>query len=436
MPQPYDYSTQPVNVDNYFNSLRQGREDRAQQETATRQTALQKYMPGALNGDAEAQQQAFANATPDQAVQLKQALMKMEDSALAKTLQQQEKFASLAQWADTPEKWAQATQMAESEGLKGAAAIPFEQRGAKLAGMMSVKDQLAQEWKRREFELQTRETNASVAAKNAAADASRRSASESTGIGDEYSTDDPFAGLSAKARERLVIQNTKDYNAVAKENDKEMQGARAAMNDAGRFISLSRQVNKPGDLSTGTGWLAGLPGVRQAQTALDSRFSEMDAITARLVPKLREPGSGATSDFDAKMFQRGTIDIGKPGPANEAIALGMKAGAQNLIDKAGFEEAYFKARKTLVGAQDAWQQYLEANPIFDPGSEDMPKLNPSRASWRQHFGAGTQQPAAAPSPPPPPASNNPPLVRSKGEFDALPSGTVYREPDGKVYRKP
>ena len=181
MPQPYDYSTQPVNVDNYFNSLRQGREDRAQQETATRQTALQKYMPGALNGEAEAQQQAFGNATPDQAVQLKQALMQMEDRDLQKAKAMQDKFAGQAQWANTPERWAQVTQMAEAEGLKGAAQIPFELRGAKLAGMMTVKEQLDQEWKRREFELQTRETNASVAAKNAAADASRRSGREFEG---------------------------------------------------------------------------------------------------------------------------------------------------------------------------------------------------------------------------------------------------------------
>lgn len=183
MPQPYDYSTVQVNPDNYFESVRQGRAEQAQQEAATRQTALQKYMPGALQGDAEAQQQAFANATPDQAVQLKQALMKMEDRDLQKNLQQQDKFARLAQWADTPEKWAQATQMAESEGLKGAAAIPFEQRGAKLAGMMSVKEQLEEEWKRRDFELKTRETNASIAAKNAAADASRRRATSPGGVG-------------------------------------------------------------------------------------------------------------------------------------------------------------------------------------------------------------------------------------------------------------
>lgn len=235
------------------------------------------------------------------------------------------------------------------------------------------------------------QSNASARAADALAQyrTSGGGAGGSSGASDVYDTADPFAGLSDKARERLIIQNAKDYANVAKENDKEVQGARATATDAARFISLSKKVNAPGDWSTGTGWLANLPGVRQAQTALDSRFSEMDAITARLVPKLREPGSGATSDFDAKMFQRGTLDIGKPGPANEALGVGMQAAAANLIDKARFEEAYFKARKTLVGAQDAWQQYLEDNPIFDPSAEgaEVPVLNRKRVNWKRYFGA-------------------------------------------------
>jgi hypothetical protein len=57
--------------------------------------------------------------------------------------------------------------MAEAEGVKGAAHIPFEQRGAKLAGMLSVKDQLDQEWKRREFQLQERNVNSQIGSRNA-----------------------------------------------------------------------------------------------------------------------------------------------------------------------------------------------------------------------------------------------------------------------------
>ena len=202
------------------------------------------------------------------------------------------------------------------------------------------------------------------------------------------------------------------------------------MFDANRFTQLSDQVNAPGDWSTGTGGLAGFPGIRQLQSALDSRFSEMEAITARLVPKLREPGSGATSDFDASMFQRGTVGVEKPGQSNKAISVGMKAAAQNLIDKAGFEEAYFKARKTLVGSQEAWQEYLEANPIFDPSSQLEPRLNKGRVNWKQHFGVSgqSQQPAGK--------ASGIPLVRTKAQFDALPSGAVYMEEDGNRYTKP
>lgn len=142
------------------------------------------------------------------------------------------------------------------------------------------------------------------------------------------------------------------------------------------------------------------------------------------MPKLREPGSGATSDFDASMFQRGTVGVEKPGPSNKAISVGMRAAAQNLIDKAGFEEAYFKARKTLVGSQEAWQEYLEANPIFDPSSQSEPKLNSARVGWKQHFGVSgqSQRPSAG--------ASSTPLIRTKAEFDALPSGAIYREEEG------
>jgi hypothetical protein len=109
---------------------------------------------------------------------------------LQQTLQQQEKFSRLAQWADTPEKWTQATQMAEAEGVNGASQIPFEQRGAKLAGMLSVKDQLDQEWKRREFQLQERNVNSQIGARNAAEARAGRA-----GSGFDNTTFDNISGL-------------------------------------------------------------------------------------------------------------------------------------------------------------------------------------------------------------------------------------------------
>jgi hypothetical protein len=133
-----------------------------------KQDMFSQYLPGALDGNKEATQMAQQNATPEQAMQLKQALMQMEDRQLQQTKAQQDKFASRAQWASTPEKWAQVTQMSEAEGLQGASQIPFERRGAIIAEMLSVKEQLDQEWKRREFQLQERNVNSQIGARNAA----------------------------------------------------------------------------------------------------------------------------------------------------------------------------------------------------------------------------------------------------------------------------
>lgn len=90
----------------------------------------------------------------------------IDDRQLQAAREQQDKFARLAQWADTPQKWAQATAMAEAEGIQGASKVPFEQRDAKLASMLDVKTQLDQEWKRREFALRQREVNSTIEARN------------------------------------------------------------------------------------------------------------------------------------------------------------------------------------------------------------------------------------------------------------------------------
>jgi hypothetical protein len=399
MPQPYDYSTQQVNVGNYFDALKSGREEKSQMDDATRQTALQKYMPGALNGDAEAQQQAFANATPDQAVQLKQALMQMEDRDLQKAKAMQDKFAGQAQWANTPERWAQVTQMAEAEGLKGAAQIPFELRGAKLAGMMTVKEQLDQEWKRRDFELKTRETNASVAAKNAAADASRRSGqggggnwSDPGGDGDGLN---PYDGISdPKQRDMMYRQLTTDFNARQRDYQKDRIEAQNILAATDEFLALNKKVGSGG--VTGSGGISSMPIVNSARNMVDSDWARMNAITDKLTPLMRQGLPGAASDRDMQTFRGATVGTGKLGEANVGIARGLQVAAKNAIDKGLFDEAYFRRNRHLQGSDNAWSRYLEENPIFDPRSDPTnPELNRSRKSWREYVSPSAQ---AAPSP--------------------------------------
>lgn len=203
MPAPFDYNVQRPDIMGAIGAYEAGRDRNRQVMQQGKQDMFAQYLPGALKGDQQALQGAQQNATPEQQMQLQNALAQMEDRQLQQTLQQQEKFARLAQWADTPEKWAQATQMAEAEGLKGASQVPFEQRGAKLAGMLSVKDQLDQEWKRREFQLQERNVNSQIGARNAEAAAANRPG------GMNNTTFDNISGLR-----REFVSATKTYTDV------------------------------------------------------------------------------------------------------------------------------------------------------------------------------------------------------------------------------
>lgn len=204
MPAPFDYSVQRPDIMGAIGAYEAGRDRNRQVMQQGKQDMFAQYLPGALKGDQEAQGQAMANATPEQTMQLTRALAEMDDLKLQQTKAQQDKFASLAQWADTPEKWMQATQMAEADGMKGASQVPFEQRGAKLAGMLTVKEQLDQEWKRREFALQERNVNSQIGERNGA----RQGGS---GLGGMNNT--TFDNISGLRKE--YINATKDFGTVA-----------------------------------------------------------------------------------------------------------------------------------------------------------------------------------------------------------------------------
>lgn len=175
MPQPYDYSTQPVNVDNYFNSLRQGREDRAQQETATRQTALQKYMPGALNGEAEARAEVMKNANPDQQIALQN---RFDNEPLQKIEQAMKMNGAITQLLSQ-------VRDGDRQGFEAAKqraaqiGIPMDQMGhltvADLPRLRAESGQAARELDIQFKQAQIKAQQANAAQSYAAADASMRS---------------------------------------------------------------------------------------------------------------------------------------------------------------------------------------------------------------------------------------------------------------------
>ena len=186
-------------------------------------------------------------------------------------------------------------------------------------------------------------------------------------------TIDPYKGLTRPSQERLRLQHQKDVEKVRTGLEPVVSAARAATQDVKRFLELNEQA------PDSTGALVGqLPSYKDAA-------KEMDTIAARLAPKMREPGSGATSDFDAKQFEKGTLSTKNDLAVNQNIGAGMLAAQQLTMDRASFMQDYGDAFGHLKGAESAWRNYVNANPIFDPEKEGTYTLNKGRKSYQDYF---------------------------------------------------
>ena len=216
--------------------------------------------------------------------------------------------------------------------------------------------------------------------------------------------DDPAArptsfmdSLPAKEQADIRKRAASDFSADRKATEKEIAKARETLSAANRFEQLLKTQE--------TGGMYGAPVIggiiRGAASMTSPEVAEMESITAKLVPTMREPGSGSSSDSDMRMFERATLGIDKPTGANKAIASGMKAAAQNMIDYGLFKQKWYQKHGMLLGSAEAWQRYLDENTIFDQDSNDF-ELNKSRVPWRDYFASlfNAGNSAALPASPP------------------------------------
>lgn len=213
-------------------------------------------------------------------------------------------------------------------------------------------------------------------------------------LGVPVSDFDPMAGLPPKVAEAASKEQAKQTEKELAELREAVSTGRATQADLSRFKNLMNEQE--------TGGIYGVPVIgavaRGIGGVFDPQVSEMQAIADKITPTMRQPGSGATSDFDARMFQSATVGVGKPKEANSAIIQAAEASQKLQADLLSFKESYATANGgSLRGADAAWQSYLNANPIFDPSSPKEPKLNAKRVSFQQFFRA-PQQPGKAEAP--------------------------------------
>lgn len=87
------------------------------------------------------------------------------------------------------------------------------------------------------------------------------------------------------------------------------------------------------------------------------------ALANYTVPRMRPPGSGATSDFEANLFSTATIGLGKSKESNELLVATMIQQAKREQKLLKEKEKYFLKNK---GNTVGFEQYLADNNLVPP----------------------------------------------------------------------
>jgi hypothetical protein len=212
-----------------------------------------------------------------------------------------------------------------------------------------------------------------------------------------------------------------------------LQAARNYVGSARSRIGLAREFIT---LNTRNPTGIGAAGPLGMAARLNPAYDRMDSIAASLIPKEREPGSGPMSDKDIALYGRAQIGIGRPGPANQAIAEAAIAQSERDIEYSAFLDEYAQRNGNIVGSTEDWQAYVNANPLLQEGANGLIELRPRSQiqSWRDFMGFGERQRGGSQARAGGGQSAGGVVTaRTPAEAAALPPGTRYRTPDGQEY---
>ncbi|GHE74679.1 hypothetical protein GCM10019059_37760 [Camelimonas fluminis] len=156
----------------------------------------------------------------------------------------------------------------------------------------------------------------------------------------------------------------------------------------------------------------GLDGVADSLT--NGKMGDMEAamsLVDKLTPRMRVPGSGATSDMEMRTFRNSIPSLSKTPEGNRIIADTFKS----LYDY-------------QVGAGDIAGQVLRGE-IDQKTADRMLKELPSPFDNFKSYQREAERTKPA-------KSGATPRAGTAQEYQAIPSGTLYQHPDGSIRRKP
>lgn len=96
----------------------------------------------------------------------------------------------------------------------------------------------------------------------------------------------------------------------------------------------------------------------------------LQAIADWLTPRMRPVGSGASSDFEQKMFARSTVGLGKTKLANQIIVGSAIQSAQRDQEVLILKEQFYKDNKSTTG----FTEWLTEDLDGDGNSDRLPPV--------------------------------------------------------------
>lgn len=204
---------------------------------------------------------------------------------------------------------------------------------------------------------------------------------------------------------------------------------RTDLADTERFARLAEEQD--------TGGLFAIPilgdALASGAVALgDEQVDEMREISARLTPQQRPAGSGATSDFEQRLYGRSVPAVGRTEGANQAVIDRGRSRAGESQRRAEFFDWYASRNGTLQGAEQAWNNIYRPPPVGADSPEPRANVRPTQAQ-RDAVNRANQE--GARNPRAVLGSRENPRVPPEGfNVATLPDGDWYYAPDGRLTR--
>lgn len=174
--------------------------------------------------------------------------------------------------------------------------------------------------------------------------------------------------------------------------------AESAQSDLSTIAATAQQFL---DVVGDDNWIQGDNIISDLMQAGSFKTTELKALTDRIAPMMRKPGSGSSSDTDVKMFKNSVVNVNNTPEANKRFAQGAVAMSKRNQEYIDFLNQAITPNdpQSRQKANQLWGLYKNDEPLFDQKTGEVLTARPFSQWLAENMGE-----TAAPAPAAPAAS--------------------------------